>query len=219
MRPTFACAARRCDRRRHEHRAALRGQGRRASTLLPAARRVSDPPRRRAGGAWRSSRGQIANDFPKMAFGYTGITTDPTASRSPRADPGAPIVFHSNGTVQNPAGVFLADVDRRLSQQAVSVTGAGRIRVWKWTGSAWSERTHAALTASPTSAASRSSSSWSRRRSPGSASSASQRRTCVDPRDGGRTEPTVATTSRQESDRADAPPPYAPSSRRLDAST
>jgi prepilin-type N-terminal cleavage/methylation domain-containing protein len=90
------------------------------------------------GGGWEVMKTvTIANDFPTIVFGYTGITKDPYGTNIVAAVPGAPVVFHSNGTIQNAAGVFVQTSSTPLSQQAVSVTGAGRIRVWKWSGTAW----------------------------------------------------------------------------------
>jgi prepilin-type N-terminal cleavage/methylation domain-containing protein len=90
------------------------------------------------GGAWTTVKTvTIASDFPTIAFGFTGITKDPYGTAIAAAVPGTPIIFHSNGTVQSPAGIFLQTSSTPLSQQAVSVTGAGRIRVWKWNGSVW----------------------------------------------------------------------------------
>ncbi len=80
----------------------------------------------------------IANEFPSVTFGYSGITTDPYGVAITSAVPTGAITFHSNGTVQNPADVFLqVSTSKGLSQQAVSVTAAGRIRVWKRSGTTW----------------------------------------------------------------------------------
>ena len=79
----------------------------------------------------------LANEFPTIAFGYDGIPKDPYGTNIAAAVPAAPIVFHSNGTVQSPAGVFVQTSSTPVAQQAVSVTGAGRIRVWRWSGTAW----------------------------------------------------------------------------------
>ena len=93
----------------------------------------------KTGGGWDNLRTvTITNEFPHVEFGYTGITQDPYGVNIAAAVPGAPMTFHSNGTVQNPGGLFIqAPMDSGLSHQAVTVTAAGRIRVWKHTGTKW----------------------------------------------------------------------------------
>lgn len=93
----------------------------------------------KTGGGWDLLRTvTIANEFPHVEFGYSGIAKDPYGVTIAAAVPGAPMTFHSNGTVQNSGGVFIqAPMEAGMSHQAVTVTGAGRIRVWKHTGTKW----------------------------------------------------------------------------------
>lgn len=80
----------------------------------------------------------IGNEYPHVAFGHTAIDEDPYAAAIASAAPTATITFHSNGTVQNAAGVFLeASSSDGLVQQAVTMSAAGRVRVWKYTAEGW----------------------------------------------------------------------------------
>ena len=88
----------------------------------------------RAGGVEVVKEVVVANEFPYVDFGKTGVTTDPygvNVSAAPAA-PAATITFDSNGTVRNAAGVYLqiAEGDG-LAQQAVTLSAAGRVRVWR----------------------------------------------------------------------------------------
>jgi prepilin-type N-terminal cleavage/methylation domain-containing protein len=82
----------------------------------------------------------IVNEFDGVAFAKTGVGVDPYGNdvSGAAAAPAGPVVFHSNGTVQNPAGFFVeADSGDGYAQQAVTVTAAGRIRVWRYDGAMW----------------------------------------------------------------------------------
>lgn len=81
----------------------------------------------------------VASEYPHVGFGYSGVGNDPYGNVIGAAMPGASIVFHSNGTVQNAAGVFLeTDTgDGDTAHHAVTVTAAGRVRVWHHNGSNW----------------------------------------------------------------------------------
>jgi prepilin-type N-terminal cleavage/methylation domain-containing protein len=80
----------------------------------------------------------LANEFPHVTFGHTGIDDDPYAIAIAGSAPAGPITFHSNGTVQDPAGVYLeATVGDEPSQQAVTLSAAGRVRVWKHGTDGW----------------------------------------------------------------------------------
>ena len=81
----------------------------------------------------------IDRDFPHVFFGRTGVEDDPYGNPIAGSVPGAPILFHSNGLVQNGAGVFIETVTGDgPAQRAVTVTAAGRIRVWRYDGEEWS---------------------------------------------------------------------------------
>jgi prepilin-type N-terminal cleavage/methylation domain-containing protein len=76
--------------------------------------------------------------YPHVSFGHTGVTNDPYAVAIGSSAPTAAISFQSDGTIQNPAGVFLqATSGDEQVQQAVTMSGAGRIRVWKRSGGGW----------------------------------------------------------------------------------
>jgi hypothetical protein len=82
----------------------------------------------------------LFNEYPHVMFGATGIDFDPYASAMGAAAPTATITFHSNGTVQNPAGVYLESSvagDTERPQAAVTMSSAGRVRIWKRGGGEW----------------------------------------------------------------------------------
>ncbi len=81
----------------------------------------------------------VATDYPQVRFGATGITADPYGTPgAPPAVPGAQIVFNSDGTVSSAAGVYVeSTVSAGHVQHGVTVTAAGRIRVWHFNGSTW----------------------------------------------------------------------------------
>jgi type IV fimbrial biogenesis protein FimT len=95
----------------------------------------------RAGGVEVVKEVIIDNEFPHVIFGKTGITSDPYAvdvSASP-ASPAATITFDSNGTVRNASGVFLQIAETHgLAQQVITLSAAGRVRVWRKTATGWS---------------------------------------------------------------------------------
>jgi hypothetical protein len=52
--------------------------------------------------------------------------------------PATAIIFNSDGTVVNAAGVYIEPtVTGNHVQHGVTVTAGGRIRVWHYDGSAW----------------------------------------------------------------------------------
>jgi Tfp pilus assembly protein FimT len=80
----------------------------------------------------------IGTQYPQVTFGHTGIPNDPYAVAIAASSPGATITFHSDGTVQNAAGVFLqANGYDGPVQQAVTLSSGGRVRIWKYVGAAW----------------------------------------------------------------------------------
>ncbi len=80
----------------------------------------------------------IATDYPHVAFGTGGASTDPYASPMGAASPAATVTFHSDGSVQNPASVYLQSANREgVILQAVTMSTAGRVRVWKRSGEEW----------------------------------------------------------------------------------
>lgn len=93
----------------------------------------------KAGGGWDTLKTlTVTNEFPNVAFGYTGVVKDPYGVNITGSMPGGPVTFHSNGTVVGAAGIFIQSAsDKGTQHQAVTVTAAGRIRVWKYVGSKW----------------------------------------------------------------------------------
>ena len=80
----------------------------------------------------------IGTQYPHVAFGHGGITNDPYAVAIAASSPAATITFHSDGSVQNPASVYLESANRAGAiLQAVTMSAAGRVRVWKRSGSVW----------------------------------------------------------------------------------
>ena len=81
----------------------------------------------------------LANEYPHVTFGHSGVTgTDPYGAALGSSLPGGAITFHSNGTVQNAAGVFVeSGTGDEHVQQAVTLSSAGRVRVWRYSDGAW----------------------------------------------------------------------------------
>lgn len=80
----------------------------------------------------------IGNDYPHVQFGHGATDEDPYAAPIGSAVPLGPVTFHSNGTVQDAAGVFIeATGSEGIVQQAVTLSAAGRVRVWRYTEGGW----------------------------------------------------------------------------------
>jgi prepilin-type N-terminal cleavage/methylation domain-containing protein len=80
----------------------------------------------------------IATQYPHVAFGHGSIANDPYAVAIAADSPAATITFHSDGSVQNPASVYLQSANRGGPiLQAVTLSAAGRVRVWKGAGNTW----------------------------------------------------------------------------------
>jgi prepilin-type N-terminal cleavage/methylation domain-containing protein len=80
----------------------------------------------------------LANEYPHVSFGHGTAPSDPYAAAIDSNAPTATITFHSNGTVQNAAGVFLqAEMGDETVVQAVTLSAAGRVRVWKYGTGGW----------------------------------------------------------------------------------
>jgi prepilin-type N-terminal cleavage/methylation domain-containing protein len=77
-------------------------------------------------------------ELTSTTLGYTPAAGDPELTFNPR---GLPCVYAS-GTCTSPAGFAFYFTDKRpLGKNgwaAVTVSPAGRVKVWVWTGSAWS---------------------------------------------------------------------------------
>lgn len=80
----------------------------------------------------------IGNDYPHVQFGHGATNQDPYNATIGSSVPLGPVTFDSNGTVQNAAGVFIqAASSEGLIQQAVTLSAAGRVRVWRFTQGGW----------------------------------------------------------------------------------
>jgi len=80
----------------------------------------------------------LSAEYPTVQFGYTGITKDPYNANIAGAAPTAAMTFDSNGTVQNATNIFLqAPNGTQYDQEAVTLSAAGRVRVWKYDATAW----------------------------------------------------------------------------------
>lgn len=81
----------------------------------------------------------VAQDYPQVRFGATGITTNPYGvAGAPPAVPATQITFNSDGTVTNAAGVYIeSTVSAGHVQHGITVTASGRIRVWHFDGTNW----------------------------------------------------------------------------------
>jgi Tfp pilus assembly protein FimT len=76
-------------------------------------------------------------ELDSTTLGYTPAPGDPELTFNPRGLP----CLYSSGTCTAPAGFAFYFTDRRpLGRNgwaAVTVSPAGRVKVWVWTGSAW----------------------------------------------------------------------------------
>jgi Tfp pilus assembly protein FimT len=82
----------------------------------------------------------LANSFPNVTFSKSAVSDnkDPYGATIGSANPTSTITFHSNGTVQNASGVFVAASDSDAPiQQAVTLSAAGRVRIWKYSEGEW----------------------------------------------------------------------------------
>jgi prepilin-type N-terminal cleavage/methylation domain-containing protein len=80
----------------------------------------------------------LGTEYPHVTFGHTGVTNDPYGLAIAASSPAAAITFQSDGSVQNAGGFFLeaSGYDGPV-QQAVTLSSAGRVRVWKHVGASW----------------------------------------------------------------------------------
>lgn len=80
----------------------------------------------------------VGNAYPHVTFGHGATSQDPYNAAITSSAPAATITFDSNGTVQNAASVYLqSGSGDELVQQAVTLSAAGRVRVWRYTGGEW----------------------------------------------------------------------------------
>jgi hypothetical protein len=69
-------------------------------------------------------------------FSLNGATADPYGGAATTPTPPSPFVFNARGLPMSGATFFLASSNGQNSH-AVSVTGAGRVRLWTRSGGTW----------------------------------------------------------------------------------
>lgn len=80
----------------------------------------------------------MANEYPHVTYGHGPAPSDPYAGAFTSNAPTATITFQSDGTVVNAAGTFLqAQMGDEVVVQAVTLSAAGRVRVWKYGTGGW----------------------------------------------------------------------------------
>lgn len=92
-----------------------------------------------AGGRVVTKEVVLANSYPHVTFGHSAVSTpDPYGAALGSGLPTGTITFHSNGTVQNGANVYVeAGTGDEHVQQVVTLSGAGRVRVWRYSDGGW----------------------------------------------------------------------------------
>jgi Tfp pilus assembly protein FimT len=79
---------------------------------------------------------QLGNRLPGVTFSLNGATQDPYGTAVTTPTPPGRIVFSARGLPSAAGAYFVASSDGHYSH-AVSVTGAGRIRLFSRTGTTW----------------------------------------------------------------------------------
>lgn len=80
----------------------------------------------------------VSTQYDNVTFGHGVTPNDPYGVAIGASAPAATITFQSDGTVVNPASVYLQSPSSEgLVQQAVTLSAAGRVRVWKLSGGTW----------------------------------------------------------------------------------
>ena len=80
----------------------------------------------------------LGNAYPHVTFGRGDASDDPYNAPIGSSVPLGAITFHSNGTVQDAASVYLqTGSGDELVTQAVTLSAAGRVRVWRFNGEGW----------------------------------------------------------------------------------
>lgn len=77
----------------------------------------------------------LGNRLAGVSFALNGATADPYGGTVSSATPGR-VVFDPRGLPSSSGAFFVASDDGRVSK-AISVTGAGRVRVWTRSGGGW----------------------------------------------------------------------------------
>ncbi len=93
----------------------------------PAVAPGTDPVVRRA---------QLGSRLPGVSFDLAGASADPYGGAATTPTPTGAVVFDARGLPSSAATFFIASSDGATSH-AVSVTGAGRVRLWSRSNGAW----------------------------------------------------------------------------------
>ena len=79
---------------------------------------------------------QLGNSLKNVVFSLAGATADPYGNAAGAATPAGQLSFDIRGLPSQAATYFIASADNRNSY-AVSITGAGRARLWTKSGGTW----------------------------------------------------------------------------------
>ena len=79
---------------------------------------------------------QLGNSLKNVVFSLAGATSDPYGNAASGATPAGQVSFDLRGLPSQAATYFVASADNSVSY-AVSLTGAGRVRLWKKSGGSW----------------------------------------------------------------------------------
>lgn len=90
-----------------------------------------------AGGRQVVKQRVLGNEYPHVVFGHSTPDLDPYGAELGASAPAATMTFHSNGTVVNPASAYLESTVGEPAQHAVTLSAAGRVRVWRHGSDGW----------------------------------------------------------------------------------
>ena len=79
---------------------------------------------------------QLGTSLKNVQFSLAGAATDPYGNPASAATPVGQIAFDLRGLPSQAGTYFIATSDNQNSY-AVTITGAGRARIWKKTGGSW----------------------------------------------------------------------------------
>ena len=78
----------------------------------------------------------MTTSVPGVVFSLNGGSQDPYGGTVTTPTPASPLVFNARGLPNAAGSFFLASIDG-ANTFAVSVTGAGRTRIWRKSGGGW----------------------------------------------------------------------------------
>lgn len=106
-----------------------------APSLSYTVKRAQNPPAIDPGNDPTLRTVNLTARMPAVQFSLAGATTDPYGGTVAAPTPGT-MVFTSRGLPAAPGSFFVSSTDGETSF-AISVTGAGRARVWRRSGGGW----------------------------------------------------------------------------------